>query len=163
MGQGDQIYVTDGVKSNTFTVSDESAGTNKGRFTEDSPSYSITGDIEAFYPASLKTDNGYVWPAVQNNRQVAPMYAKQAISGVGDETVSFSSLGSIISSSQNFHFSNTLKPGSHVGSGPFFESELNRLTHLTISGHRYATKPPIHIRFEVPEKKNLLQSILITQ
>ena len=94
--RNDKIYVTNGENANTFTVSDESAGTNKGRFTEDSPSYGITGDIEAFYPASLKTDNGYVWPAVQNNRQVALMYAKQAISGVGDETVNFSSLGAML-------------------------------------------------------------------
>lgn len=35
--KNDQIYVTDGKKANTFTVSDESAGTNKGMFTEDTP------------------------------------------------------------------------------------------------------------------------------
>ncbi|MBQ0123062.1 MAG: hypothetical protein KBS38_05550, partial [Bacteroidales bacterium] len=35
---GDKIYVTGGGKSNTFTVSNESAGTSKGKFTEDTPS-----------------------------------------------------------------------------------------------------------------------------
>ena len=94
--KGDRIYVSGGEKSNTFTVSDESAGTNKGMFTEDIPSYGITGGIEAFYPANLKTDDGYVWPAVQVNNQVPPMYARQTISGTGDETVSFSSLGAML-------------------------------------------------------------------
>ena len=93
---GDKIYVTGGGKSNTFTVSNESAGTSKGKFTEDTPSYGIKGDIEAFYPASLKTDNGYVWPATQTNNQVAPMYAKQTISGTGAETVNFSCLGAML-------------------------------------------------------------------
>lgn len=94
--KGDKIYVTGEDKANTFTVSDESAGTNKGTFTEDTPSYGITGNIEAFYPASLKTDNGYVWPATQTNNQVAPMYAKQTISGTGAETVNFSCLGAML-------------------------------------------------------------------
>ena len=65
--------IASGEKANTFTVSDESAGTNKGRFAEDIPSYGISGDIEAFYPASLKTEGGYVWPAIQTNNQTAPM------------------------------------------------------------------------------------------
>ena len=93
---GDKIYVTGGGKSNTFTVSNESAGTSKGKFTEDTPSYGIKGSIEAFYPASLKDGNGYVWPASQNNNQVPPMYASQTISGAGDETVSFTSLGAML-------------------------------------------------------------------
>ena len=93
---GDKIYVTGEGKSNTFTVSNESAGTKKGVFTEDTPSYGITGAIEAFYPASLKTDDGYVWPATQSNNQVAPMYAKQSISGTEDEVVNFSSLGAML-------------------------------------------------------------------
>ena len=95
--KGDKIYVTGGEKANTFTVSDESAGTSKGKFTEDTPSYGIKGDIEAFYPASLHTEGGdYVWPAVQTNNQVPPMYAHQTISGTGDETVNFSSLGAML-------------------------------------------------------------------
>ena len=94
--KGDQIYVTDGKKANTFTVSDESAGTNKGKFTEDTPSYGITGDIEAFYPEDLKNGDNYVWPAVQTNNPAVPMYARQTISGTGAEIVSFSSLGAML-------------------------------------------------------------------
>ncbi|MCQ2166390.1 MAG: hypothetical protein MJY49_03025, partial [Bacteroidales bacterium] len=95
--KGDRIYVTGGGKSNTFTVSDESAGTGKGKFTEDTPSYGIKGDIEAFYPASLHTESGdYVWPAVHTGNRMIPMYARQAISGTGDETVNFSSLGAML-------------------------------------------------------------------
>ena len=94
--KGDRIYVTGGGKSNTFTVSDESAGANKGKFTEDTPSYGIKGDIEAFYPANLNVGNDYVWPAVQTNSQVPPLYAHQTISGTGDETVNFSSLGAML-------------------------------------------------------------------
>ncbi len=91
---GDQIYVTTGTKDDTFTLS---AGekTTRGQFTEDGTK-GIAGDIEAFYPSTLKTDEGYVWPAIQTNDQVAPMYAKQTISGTGSETVSFSSLGTVL-------------------------------------------------------------------
>ena len=95
--KGDKIYVTGGGKANTFTVSDESAGTNKGKFTEDTPSDGITGDIEAFYPADLHTESGdYVWPAVQTDNQAAPMYAKQTITGAEGETVNFSCLGTML-------------------------------------------------------------------
>ena len=94
--EGDKIYVTGGGKSNTFTVSDESAGTSKGKFTEDTPSYGIKGDIEAFYPASLKDGDDYVWPAVHADNRMIPMYAHQTISGTGDETVNFSSLGAML-------------------------------------------------------------------
>lgn len=94
--KGDQIYVVGKDNANTFTVSEESAGTNKGMFTEDSPSYGIKGDIEAFYPASLKEDNDYVWPAIQAGNQAPPMYARQTISGTGAETVNFSSLGAML-------------------------------------------------------------------
>ena len=93
----DRIYVTDGNKFNTFTVSDESAGTSKGKFIEDTPSYGIKGEIEAFYPAGLHTESGdYVWPAVQTDSKVSPMYAHQTISGTGSETVNFSSLGAML-------------------------------------------------------------------
>ena len=94
--KGDRIYVVAEDNANTFTVSEESAGTSRGRFTEDVPSYGIKGDIEAVYPASLKVDNGFAWPAIQANNQVPPMYARQTISGTGDETVSFSSLGAML-------------------------------------------------------------------
>ena len=95
--KGDQIYVVGEDNANTFTVSEESAGTNKGMFTEDTPSYGIKGEIEAFYPASLHTENGdYVWPALQTGNRMIPMYAHQTISGTGAETVNFSSLGAML-------------------------------------------------------------------
>ena len=94
--KGDQIYVVGEDYANTFTVSEESAGTNKGMFTEDTPSYGIKGDIEAFYPANLKDGNDYFGPAIQTNNPVPPMYARQTISGTGAETVSFSSLGAML-------------------------------------------------------------------
>ena len=92
--ENDKIWVTDGTKDDTFTLTDEE-DTPKGVFTEDNKK-GISGNIEAFYPASLKTDNGYVWPATQTNNQVAPMYAKQTISGTGAETVNFSCLGAML-------------------------------------------------------------------
>ena len=92
--ENDKIWVTDGTKDDTFTLTD-GEDTPKGVFTEDNEK-GIIGNIEAFYPASLKTDNGYVWPATQTNNQVAPMYAKQTISGTGAETVNFSCLGAML-------------------------------------------------------------------
>lgn len=92
--ENDKIWVTDGTKDDTFTLTD-GEDTPKGVFTEDNKK-GISGNIEAFYPASLKTDNGYVWPATQTNNQVAPMYAKQTISGTGAETVNFSCLGAML-------------------------------------------------------------------
>lgn len=92
--EGDQIYVTDDNNYDTFTLA-SGEGTTKGQFEEDNEK-GITGEIEAFYPASLKDGDAYVWPAVQTNNQVAPMYAKQTISGTGAETVNFSSLGAML-------------------------------------------------------------------
>ncbi len=92
--EGDQIYVTNDGKEDTFTLTD-GEDTPRGVFSEDNEN-DVTGDIEAFYPASLKTDDGYLWPAVQTNSQVVPMYAAQTISGTGAETVSFSSLGAML-------------------------------------------------------------------
>lgn len=92
--ENDKIWVTDGTKDDTFTLTD-GEDTPKGVFTEDNEK-GISGNIEAFYPASLKTDNGYVWPATQTNNQAAPMYAKQTISGTGAETVNFSCLGAML-------------------------------------------------------------------
>lgn len=120
---GDKIYVTAGAKDDTFTLS-AGEGTTKGKFTEDS-NKGITGNIEAFYPASLKTDDGYVWPAVQANNQVAPMYAKQTITGAEGETVSFSSLGAMLQIGFNTQTNDivltsiTLKDGNKPLSGKF--------------------------------------------
>ena len=91
----DEIYVTQADGTNDLFVLEEGEDTPTGKFVEKG-SKGITGDIEAFYPASIKDGNDYVWPAVQTNNQVAPMYAKQAISGAGAETVKFSSLGAML-------------------------------------------------------------------
>lgn len=91
----DEIYVTQSDGTDDLFVLEDGVDTPKGKFVEKGIK-GITGGIEAFYPASLKTDDGYVWPAVQTNSQVAPMYAKQTISGIGAETVSFSSLGAML-------------------------------------------------------------------
>ena len=63
--KNDKIWVTNGTKDDTFTLTG-GEDTPKGVFTEDNKK-GISGNIEAFYPASLKTDNGYVWPATQTN------------------------------------------------------------------------------------------------
>lgn len=100
--ESDQIYVTDNDgHNNTFTLA-SGKDTPVGTFSEDEMeggTYAgfISGKtVEAFYPASLKTADGYVWPATQSNNQVAPMYASQSISGTENEVVSFSSLGAML-------------------------------------------------------------------
>ena len=100
--ESDQIYVTDNDgHDNSFTLA-SGKDTPVGTFSEDEMeggTYAgfISGKtIEAFYPASLKTADGYVWPATQSNNQVAPMYASQSISGTENEVVSFSSLGAML-------------------------------------------------------------------
>ena len=93
--ENDKIWVTDGSVYDTFTLV-SGGGTNKGKFSEDN-SHGISGNIEALYPASLHTESGdYVWPAVQTNDQVAPMYARQSIGNAVDEIVGFSSLGGML-------------------------------------------------------------------
>ena len=100
--ENDQIYVTDNDgHDNTFTLA-SGKDTPVGTFSEDAmeggtyAGFTSDKTVEAFYPASLKTADGYVWPATQNNNQVAPMYAKQSISGTENEVVSFSSLGAML-------------------------------------------------------------------
>ncbi len=94
----DKIYVTDNNgHNNTFSLT-SGADTPVGTFSEDKDYVGFTSGetVEAFYPASLKTSDGYVWPAVQTNNQVAPMYAKQKLSGTENEAIGFSSLGGLL-------------------------------------------------------------------
>lgn len=93
--ENDEIYVTQSDGTDDLLVLEDGIDTPKGRFVEKGAK-GITGDIEAFYPASLKDGNAYVWPAVQSNNQVAPMYARQTITGAEGEIVSFSSLGAML-------------------------------------------------------------------
>ena len=100
--ESDQIYVTDNDgHNNTFTLA-SGKDTPVGTFSEDAmegstyAGFTSGKTVEAFYPASLKTADGYVWKATQSNNQVAPMYAKQSITGTANEVVSFSSLGAML-------------------------------------------------------------------
>ena len=99
--ESDQLSVTDGKNTDNFTIS-AGAGTTKGTFVQDlnenlNPSKTmISGDVEIFSPASLRVDDHYEWPAVQTAGQPAPMYASHTIAGAGEETVFFSSLGSML-------------------------------------------------------------------
>lgn len=88
---GDQICVKDASESAIFTLTD-GAGTTVGTF---AGSASFSGEVEAFYPASIASEGSLVWPATQQNNQVAPMYCKNTLSGEGD-VFSFSSLGAML-------------------------------------------------------------------
>ena len=59
--ENDEIYVTQADGTNDLFVLDEGKDTSKGKFVEKGKK-GIHGDIEAFYPASLKTDDGYGRP-----------------------------------------------------------------------------------------------------
>lgn len=63
--ENDQIYVTNGTSNDTFTLSD-GKGTTKGTFTQDGTA-SITGWVQAYYPATMVKDGALVWPATQTN------------------------------------------------------------------------------------------------
>ena len=89
----DQIFVTDGSVNDTFTLTG-GEGTTKGTFTQDG-SVSFTGEVEAYYPQSLITDNTLVWPEVQTNDQTVPMYSSKAVSG-NVEDFNFTSLGAML-------------------------------------------------------------------
>ena len=90
----DKIFVTDGTHSNTFTLG-AGDGTNTGIFSEDSSS-GIKGDVVAYYPSTLMVGDDLVWPAVQNNDPVAPMWARQTLSGTLGDLFYFSSLGAML-------------------------------------------------------------------
>ena len=116
---GDQIHVTQGKTTDTFTLVG-GEGTTKGTF---EGTKSITGEIEAFYPVSVgKT---MTWPEVQTVEQAMPMYAHQDITGAEGETVSFSSLGAILQIVFNSTVDDItlgkieLKDGGKDISGPF--------------------------------------------
>lgn len=91
--QGDKIYVTDGQTTDDIFMLKEGENTYIGTF---EGTKNISGAIEAFYPETLKTNDGYVWPALQTDGQVPPMYAKQNISGNGGSVVNFSGLGALL-------------------------------------------------------------------
>ena len=67
------------------------AGTTKGTFTGGP----VVGDVKAYYPASLVNGEKLVWPAVQQNNQVAPMFCKKNITS-DTEDFNFKSLGAVM-------------------------------------------------------------------
>ena len=91
--ENDQIYVTNGTSNDTFTLS-AGKGTTKGTFTQGGTA-SITGWVQAYYPATMVKDDGLVWPATQTNNQTVPMYSTKTVSG-NVEDFNFSSLGSVL-------------------------------------------------------------------
>lgn len=99
--EGDRIFVTDGKNSDYFTLA-AGEGTTMGTFVQNldldlnPTSTKISGEVEIFSPASLKVDDHYEWLSTQTAAQSVPMYARQAISGDGDETVLVSNLGAML-------------------------------------------------------------------
>ena len=91
--ENDQIYVTNGTSNDIFTLS-YGQGTTKGTFTQDGTA-SITGWVQAYYPAIMVKDGGLVWPATQTNNQTVPMYSTKTVSD-NVEDFNFSSLGSVL-------------------------------------------------------------------
>lgn len=97
----DQIFVTDSKNADKFSLA-AGTETTKGTFVQNldsdlNPSKTkISGDVEIFSPASLRVGDHYEWPAIQTDEPPVPMYTGSTISGTGDETVFFTSLGSML-------------------------------------------------------------------
>ena len=89
---GDKIWVRNSSSAVEFTLigGEETA---EGIFS----SYkSISGNVEGFYPSSIVTDGGLVWPAEQQSKQIYPMYSKKTITSTQDQTLNFNSLGAVL-------------------------------------------------------------------
>lgn len=123
---GDKIYVKGAATGGTFTLT-AGAGTTTGTFTQDGTE-SISGEVEAFYPSTVVEGTSLVWPAVQTNGQVAPMYSKKTLerTGITDpEEFRFSSLGAVLQIVFNTDQENarlksiSIKDGSKTMSGAF--------------------------------------------
>ena len=89
---GDKICVKNSEKSVEFTLTGGEE-TTKGTF---SSGESISGDVEGFYPSSIVTDGGLVWPAEQGSKQICPMYCKKNLTSTQNQTFNFNSLGSVL-------------------------------------------------------------------
>ena len=88
--ENDSICVKDASNAAIFKLV-KGAGTTKGTFTGGT----VTGDVKAYYPASLVNGEKLVWPAVQQNNQVAPMFCKKNIT-TDTEEFNFKSLGAVM-------------------------------------------------------------------
>ena len=120
----DKIYVKDASGNyNTFKL-ETGAGTTKGTFTQEGK-VSFTGEVEAYYPATMLQSGSPVWPASQTNDQTIPMYCKKTLSGAAEERMDFSSLGSVLQIVFNTTQENVtlksieIKDGSATLSGAF--------------------------------------------
>ena len=91
----DKIYVEDASGNHdTFTLQN-GAGTTKGTFKQDGE-VKFTGEVQAYYPATMLESGSPVWPASQANNQTIPMYCKKTLSGATEERMDFNSLGSVL-------------------------------------------------------------------
>ena len=88
--ENDSICVKDASNTAIFKLV-KGAGTTKGTF----KGGTVTGDVKAYYPASLVNGEKLVWPAVQQNNQVAPMFCKKNIT-TDTEEFNFKSLGAVM-------------------------------------------------------------------
>ena len=88
--ENDSICVKDATNTAIFKLV-KGAGTTKGTFTGGT----VTGDVKAYYPASLVNGEKLVWPAVQQNNQVAPMFCRKNIT-TDTEEFNFKSLGAVM-------------------------------------------------------------------
>lgn len=90
----DKIYVKDKEgHHNLFSLASEQ-GSARGVFTQDTPTVTFSGEVEAFYPAAV--GETLQWPASQTEDQVMPMYCGKALSGAGEEEFNFRSMGGIM-------------------------------------------------------------------
>lgn len=89
----DKLYVTDGAKSDTFTLSN-GEGTSKGTFNQDGTA-TFSTQIQAYYPSTMIQEGNFVWPASQTTDQAIPMYSSKTISGKVED-LNFTSLGSVL-------------------------------------------------------------------
>ena len=88
--ENDSICVKDASKSAIFKLT-AGAGTTRGTFTGST----VTGDVKAYYPASLVNGEKLVWPTTQENNQVAPMFCRKNIA-TDTEDLNFKSLGAVM-------------------------------------------------------------------
>ena len=120
----DKIYVKDASGNHdTFTLQN-GTGTTKGTFKQDGKT-TLTGEVQAYYPATMLDGGSPVWPASQTNDQTIPMYCKKTLSGAAEERMDFSSLGSVLQIVFNTTQENVtlksieIKDGSATLSGAF--------------------------------------------
>jgi hypothetical protein len=120
----DKIYVKDASGNHdTFTLQN-GVGTTKGNFKQDGQ-VTFTGEVQAYYPATMLEGGSSVWPASQTNDQTIPMYCKKTLSGAAEERMDFSSLGSVLQIVFNTTQENVtlksieIKDGSATLSGAF--------------------------------------------